>query len=76
MELGTALHQDGGWRLLADGRRVAVERQPFVAAPLAAGQHSLDLVYRPPGFLAGLVLAALGWLALLTSALKPLRLEP
>jgi hypothetical protein len=75
--LATALYQDGGWRLLLDGVRRPVDPrtsgadQPFVSAPLPAGEHRIDLVYRPPGLLFGALLAALGWAALLAGWLRP-----
>jgi hypothetical protein len=74
--LVTSIYQDGGWRLLAAGRRIAVAETsgPFVSAPLPAGAEggavSVDLLYRPPGFLRGCLLAALA-LALGTAAWCP-----
>jgi hypothetical protein len=70
--LVSSLYQDGGWRLLADGRRIAAAEVsgPFVTAPLPAGAVSIDLLYRPPGFLRGCLLAALA-LALGTAAWCP-----
>jgi hypothetical protein len=70
--LATALYQDGGWRLVIDGVRRPVDApQLFVGAPLPAGDHRLDLVYRPPGLLLGGLLAALGCSALLGALLRP-----
>jgi hypothetical protein len=65
--LATSISQDGGWRLLVDGRRAKTffTNGAFVGAWLEAGEHRLDLVYRPPGLLAGCLLAALA----LTTAL-------
>ena len=59
--LATSVYQDGGWRLLVDGRPglSTLANGPFVAAWLPAGEHQVDLLYRPPGFLLGLVLAVL-----------------
>ncbi|HXT21434.1 MAG TPA: hypothetical protein VN923_11835, partial [Thermoanaerobaculia bacterium] len=57
-----AVYQDGGWRLLVDGRpheTVAVNG-PLLGAWLPAGEHRLDLLYRPRRFVAGCLLAALG----------------
>lgn len=61
--LGSSIYQDGGWRLLVDGRRQPTVRAhgPFVGAWLPQGAGRLDLVYRPPGFLGGCLLAALAW---------------
>ena len=60
--LASSVYQDGGWRLLVDGARrpTILANGPFVAARLAAGERRLDLVYRPPGFVAGAALLALG----------------
>lgn len=64
-QLGSSIYQDGGWRGLAEGRSLPTIRDgPFVAARLPAGVESVELVYRPPGFLLGMMLAAL---ALVTS---------
>jgi hypothetical protein len=59
--LATSLYQDGGWRLLAGGRRLPTTRTngPFLGAWLPAGDHRLDLLYRPLPFVAGCLLAAL-----------------
>ena len=58
--LGSSVFQDGGWRMLVDGERQAtgLANGPFVAAWLPAGAHHLELLYRPPGFVAGAGLAA------------------
>jgi hypothetical protein len=58
--LASSVYQDGGWRLLLDGRPfpTGTANGPFVAAWLPGGEHRLDLVYRAPGFLPGLALAA------------------
>ncbi len=54
--------QSGGWRVLVDERRWPSTRAngPLLAAWLPQGSHRLDLMYRPPGFLLGCLLAALG----------------
>lgn len=59
--LASSLYQDGGWRLLVDGeaQTTLLANGPFVAAWLPPGSRRLDLLYRPPGFLAGCLLAAL-----------------
>jgi hypothetical protein len=59
-----SVYQDGGWRVLADGRRLAPAAAaemdgPFVGALLPAGTRRIDLLYRPVDFLAGCLLAAL-----------------
>jgi hypothetical protein len=61
-ELAGSLYQDGGWRLLLDGRRApAPPPRQLLDAPLAgpAGERRVDLLYRPRGFVAGMIAAAL-----------------
>jgi hypothetical protein len=60
--LGSSLYQDGGWRVLVNGRErpSAVEQGVFLAADLPAGEDRVDLLYRPAAFLWGWVIAALG----------------
>jgi hypothetical protein len=69
----SSLCQDGGWRLLADRRPVETSRpgQSFVAGPVPRGTRTLDLVHRPPRFLAGCLAAAFGAAALLSLLLRP-----
>ncbi len=59
--LATSILQDGHWHLLVDGQRAptVLANGPLVAAWLPAGRHDLELLYRPPRFLLGCVLAAL-----------------
>ncbi len=68
--LASSVYQDGGWTVLVAGRPLpdTLANGPFVAAwlPATSGRAAslpqpveLELVYRPPGFLAGLLLAAL-----------------
>lgn len=69
--LATSIYQDGGWRLLADGRPTPtlLANGPLVAAWMPAGAHRLELLYRPGPFVVGMLLAALAlaagcaWLA-------------
>jgi hypothetical protein len=58
--LASSIYQDGGWRLLLDGRPFPTEVAdgPFISAWLPAGDHRVELLYRAPGFLTGLALAA------------------
>jgi hypothetical protein len=58
--LASSVYQDGGWTVLLDGRRhpAVTADGPFLAAWLPAGEHRLDLIYRAPGFVLGLALAA------------------
>ena len=58
--LGGSIYQDGGWRLLIDGRHgAAPPAGRLVAVTLPAGRRRLELLYRPRGFLAGMLAAAL-----------------
>jgi hypothetical protein len=56
-----SVYQDGGWRLLVDARPHPTTRAdgPFLGAWIEAGEHRLDLLYRAPGLMAGLLCAAL-----------------
>jgi hypothetical protein len=60
--LATGVYQDGGWRLLLDGRPIPTSGadEPLLAARLPPAGERLELLYRPPGFLGGVLLAALG----------------
>jgi hypothetical protein len=66
--LASSVYQDGGWRLLLDGRPhpLTLSNGPFLAAWLPAGEHRVEMVYRAPGFLLGLVVAAVAIVVLLT----------
>jgi hypothetical protein len=59
--LASSIFQDGNWHVLDRGDLVptTVVNGPFVGAWLAAGEHELQLIYRPPRFVAGCTLAAL-----------------
>ncbi len=69
----TSICQDGGWRVLADGRPIASSEPglPFVASTLPHGVRALELLHRPPRFLVGCLAAACGIAALLLIALRP-----
>ena len=71
--LATALYDAPGWRVLADGRPAPGRRLrgALLGAWLPPGAERLDLVYRPCGFLAGCLLAALGLAAGLAWAFRP-----
>ena len=75
--LASSIYQDGGWSLLAGRRRLPTTEAngPFLAAWLPPGAYAggsgLELVYRPPGFLAGLLLAALALAAGLAAWTPP-----
>jgi hypothetical protein len=58
--VASLLCDDGGWRVLADGVPAAAgSAGAFVTAAVPAGARRVELVHRPPGFLAGLLAAAL-----------------
>ena len=63
--LASNVYQDGHWRLLVDGepRPTLTANGPFVAAWLPAGEHRIDLLYRPRVFVLGCFLAALAFVA-------------
>jgi hypothetical protein len=71
--LASSVYQDGGWRLFLDGRLLPTGRAdgPFLAAWLPAGEHRVELVYRAPGFLRGLGLAAVALAGLVAWMLGP-----
>jgi hypothetical protein len=58
--LASSLYQDGGWSLLVDGeRRPTIHANgPFLAAWLGPGDRDLELIYRPEGFVLGMMIAA------------------
>ncbi len=59
--LASSVYQDGGWRLVVGGMRLptTLANGPFVAAWLPRGDNALDLLYRPAGFVWGMLIAAL-----------------
>lgn len=74
----TRILQDGragGWRLLVNGkpRRSFLANGPLLAGALGPADRVVDLLYRPPGFVAGALLAALGAAAALAWWLQPPR---
>lgn len=60
--LASSLYQDGGWRLLVNGnpRPAGMDENALFATALPPGIRRVDLLYRPPAFLWGCALAALG----------------
>jgi membrane protein YfhO len=64
--LASSVYQDGGWTLLLDSRphSALLANGPFAAAWLPAGEHRLDLLYRAPGLIPGLALAAAAMVSL------------
>ncbi len=75
--LETGISASPGWRLLtaaADGITASRLRDaPLLAADLPAGARRADLLYRPVGFVAGMLLAALGLALLMAWAVAPPR---
>jgi hypothetical protein len=69
--LASSVYQDGGWTLVLDGRPhgTLLANGPFLAAWLPAGEHRLDLLYRAPGLIPGLALAAAAMASLVLSAI-------
>jgi hypothetical protein len=57
----TRIFQEGGWHLLVNGepRRSFLANGPLLAGGLDPHDRVVDLLYRPPGFLFGALLAAL-----------------
>jgi hypothetical protein len=55
-----------GWRARVDGHRVPVRRAfgALLAVRLPAGDHTVELTYRVPGATSGMLVSALGLLAL------------
>jgi hypothetical protein len=70
--LHSSVYQDGGWKVLVNGRPFPALREdgPFLAARVPAGDLRVDLLYRPREFLVGLLVAGVG-LALGVAALVP-----
>lgn len=71
--LATSIYQDGGWRLLVRGRPypTLLANGPLLGAWVPRGVHPLELLYRPPRFTAGALLAALALLAGIVWLLPP-----
>ena len=76
--LAGSIYQDGGWRLLVDGRpqRTVLTNGPLIGAWLPAGEHALELLYRPPAFLLGCLLAGLALAGGCAWLLPPPRTQP
>lgn len=58
--LASSIYQDGGWVLLVNGapRPTLHANGPFLAAWLKPGDRDVELIYRPEGFVLGMVIAA------------------
>jgi hypothetical protein len=65
---------DPGWRARVDGRPVPLLRAnvAFRAVAVPAGRHVVEMAYRPPAALAGLVVSGITCLALVVAFASPL----
>jgi uncharacterized membrane protein YfhO len=65
---------DPGWRASVDGHEARLLRAniAFRAVAVAAGHHTVELVYRPRSLLAGLAVSGGATLAALAAALRSL----
>ncbi len=54
----TSIPFDGGWKAYIDGKEAEVKsiKNAFVAVPVSAGEHTVELKYSPPGFMEGAVI--------------------
>jgi uncharacterized membrane protein YfhO len=64
-----------GWTATVDGRPAEILRADYVllAVPVEAGQHRVELVYRPLSFIVGAAISGLAVLAMVGLALKERR---
>jgi uncharacterized membrane protein YfhO len=55
-----------GWRATVDGEETTIRRADYLfrALPIPQGDHQVVMVYRPPLFLAGLILSLLAWVVI------------
>ncbi|MEP7012897.1 MAG: YfhO family protein [Acidobacteriota bacterium] len=62
--LSSGILDEGGWRVRASGRPVATRRElgALLSAEIPSGTERIEISYRPPGLLAGCLLAALALL--------------
>ena len=65
--LFVSIPHDEGWTARVDGEKTPILRADnmFMAIPLDAGEHEIELHYRTPGFTAGLIMTLAGFAALL-----------
>jgi len=73
--LASSIYQDGGWTLLVDGapRPTVHANGPFLAAWLLPGDQDLELIYRPEGFVLGMMIAAVALAIGVVTAIRPSR---
>ncbi|HEX3552340.1 MAG TPA: YfhO family protein [Thermoanaerobaculia bacterium] len=76
--LASSVYQDQGWHLLLDGRLhpTLAANGPFLAAWLPTGEHRVEVLYRAPGLIPGLMLAALALTGVAAWLVKPRLLRP
>jgi hypothetical protein len=67
-----------GWSAAVDGRPAEILRANYalLAVPVEAGQHRVELTYRPLSFIIGAVVSGLAVLAMVGLALKGRRKQP
>ncbi|HWA82820.1 MAG TPA: hypothetical protein VG820_05280, partial [Fimbriimonadaceae bacterium] len=53
-----------GWLAKVDGKHVPIEGSLWREVDLPAGEHVVEFNYVPPGMMAGVAAAAVGWLAI------------
>ena len=60
-----------GWRARIDDEEVPIYPGLIAgrAIPVPAGEHRVELTYKTPGLRVGLVLSAIGWLAIIALAI-------
>lgn len=66
----TTIPAEKGWAVLVDGERAeqSVWLDTFLAVPLSAGEHTVELRYTPPGLYPGVALGVLAAAALVGAA--------
>ncbi|ALS03347.1 copper ABC transporter permease [Enterococcus silesiacus] len=68
----TTIPYDKGWKAYIDGKKVDIPtfKDAFLAIPVPAGKHSLELAFLPQGFLIGAVLFVLCLLVFIGYSLR------
>ncbi len=54
----TTIPYDKGWKAYVDGKKVPIEpfKKAFVSIPVTQGEHTIEFVYLPEGFVLGVML--------------------
>lgn len=54
----TTIPYDKGWKAYVDGKKVPVQsfKKAFVSIPVTKGEHTIEFVYLPEGFVPGVIL--------------------